>query len=542
MSQRPAVLTEEIEELRKKVALLGGDTKAYKETAQWKIKTNKEVIIKMRQQSKEYRMHLAKSKAGDEKVIDDAFKERDPQRHCAMKGLPGRIAVEKLDQQVCESVNKLNSIRHQRKNKQKKLEQLQKHVEQMSKETEEIQKTDIGESPDAQTLRVLENRLDKMNLKCNEATRITTTYQQIIECLREEQLKWPNMLKDLEEAIKAQQDELRELKAMNNDAQIARDTAKLELARLEQSVYESKREREAALAEYKRQAEEKKEHAEKVEKRLQRGSLQQDDLSDQKPILSGEEQERKITTYEGAMMKIKDATGVSDIREVVQRFLSQGDTQKHLEQLKNDNEKMLIRLKEEKEKLQREFEDMKYSGEAKLSSGQRMLEEFQQRLLDEEKKLEDSRTRQERASKTLINVKAGVEHLADKLQHLKAPKGHFPQAQLSPTSDEYVLDLLGQCEQKLLKLMDDLGGKDIEDILKEDAEFRVSMESKIPQYNTRIQLPKSKDMSGANYEDDEESGDDEDVLSRQAIKMHAQQIIDSKNKKHKPRKNKRKTK
>ena len=36
--------------------------------------------------------------------------------------------------------------------------------------------------------------------------------------------------------------------------------------------------------------------------------------ADQKPVLSGEEQERKITTYEGAMMKIKDATGVSDIR------------------------------------------------------------------------------------------------------------------------------------------------------------------------------------------------------------------------------------
>ena len=32
----------------------------------------------------------------------------------------------------------------------------------------------------------------------------------------------------------------------------------------------------------------------------------------------------------------------------MQRFLSQGDTQKHLEQLKNDNEKMLVRLKEEK--------------------------------------------------------------------------------------------------------------------------------------------------------------------------------------------------
>lgn len=30
---------------------------------------------------------------GDEKVIDDAFKERDPQRHCAMKGLPGRVII-----------------------------------------------------------------------------------------------------------------------------------------------------------------------------------------------------------------------------------------------------------------------------------------------------------------------------------------------------------------------------------------------------------------------------------------------------------------
>lgn len=67
------------------------------------------------------------------------------------------------------------------------------------------------------------------------------------------------------------------------------------------------------------------------------------------------------------MNKIKDATGVSDIKEVVQRFLAQGDTQKHLLQLKSDNEKMLVRLKEEKEKLRVDYEEMKYSGEARLS-------------------------------------------------------------------------------------------------------------------------------------------------------------------------------
>ena len=75
-------------------------------------------------------------------------------------------------------------------------------------------------------------------------------------------------------------------------------------------------------------------------------------LVEQKAVLSGEEQERKITTYEDAMNKIKDTTGVSDIKEVVQRFLSQGETQKHLEQLKTNNEKMLLRLKEEKVQFQ----------------------------------------------------------------------------------------------------------------------------------------------------------------------------------------------
>ena len=51
----------------------------------------------------------------------------------------------------------------------------------------------------------------------------------------------------------------------------------------------------------------------------------------------------------------------------MQRFENQGETQRHLEDLKKDGEKKILRLQEEKEKLQQEFEEMKYSGEAKLS-------------------------------------------------------------------------------------------------------------------------------------------------------------------------------
>ena len=49
------------------------------------------------------------------------------------------------------------------------------------------------------------------------------------------------------------------------------------------------------------------------------------------------------------------------------RFENQENTREHLEGLKKDNERTIERLKEEKEKLQAEYEEMKYSGEAKLS-------------------------------------------------------------------------------------------------------------------------------------------------------------------------------
>ncbi|XP_015775617.1 PREDICTED: coiled-coil domain-containing protein 151-like [Acropora digitifera] len=448
MSDGAVTITEETEELKKKLALLDGDRKAYYESSQWTMKKNKDSIGKLREKNKRLRAELAKKKAGDEKVIDEAFKERDPQRHCAMRGMSGKAAITKLDQQVCEAVKRLNALRHQKNTREKKLQQLQTEYNQLVTDAEVVSNTDAGESAEAQKLRALENSLDKMRLKFNEAKKIKTIYEGLLEQLKEERRTWPNQLNNLERAIQAQREELGELNAMNCDAQIAREAAKAELAKLEQSVFERKKERERELAQYKKQAEEKKDHAEKVEKRV-------------RPSIW--------------------------IRTCKRCF-------------------MLLHL-------------------AHLCFS-----------------CTDAKDRLDRASKTLVNVKAGIEHLADKLQHLKAPKGHVPQAQLSPTSDEYILDLLGTSEQKLLKLMDELGGKDVDEIMKEmeDAEFRATMEGKLPQYNTRVKLPTSDRL--AVYDDDEESGEDEDVLSRNAIKRYSQQIVDSKTKKHKTRKGKRKSK
>lgn len=49
-------------------------------------------------------------------------------------------------------------------------------------------------------------------------------------------------------------------------------------------------------------------------------------------------------------------------------FLCQGDTKHHLERLREENSEQLARLREEKERLSQQFEELKYSGEAKMSA------------------------------------------------------------------------------------------------------------------------------------------------------------------------------
>lgn len=55
------------------------------------------------------------------------------------------------------------------------------------------------------------------------------------------------------------------------------------------------------------------------------------------------------------------------VQEIVERFISQKETHQHLEKLREENEKVLGQLKEQKELLYQQFQEMKYSGKTKLS-------------------------------------------------------------------------------------------------------------------------------------------------------------------------------
>eukprot|EP00745_Piridium_sociabile_P021402 TRINITY_DN32914_c0_g1_i4.p1 TRINITY_DN32914_c0_g1~~TRINITY_DN32914_c0_g1_i4.p1 ORF type:complete len:437 (+),score=186.58 TRINITY_DN32914_c0_g1_i4:272-1582(+) len=434
-------------------------------------------------------------------------------------------------------------MNHRTVAKTKRLEELQTLYNQMVKDSSDAVATDKGDSADAQQMRYLENSYDKVSMKTEEAKQVQRVYLDIKARFEQEAQNYPTKLDAIESEIRRTRAELKELKAMHNDAELSKEASVSELQRLEETVYAERKKREVELQKMKKEADEKKMQHERIEKRLaQRGSISQDELSPQeKGALSGEEQQQKITTYEEAFRQIKEATGVADTWEVVERFENQGHTTEHLEELKKDNEKQILRLREDKGNLQKEFEEMKYSGEAKLSSGQMMLEEVESHLAKEEQRRDDADEKLQRASRTLVQVKAGVEHLADKLYHLKANKGHVPTAQIAPSSDEYVLDQLSTSEEKLLKLLEELDGKDLNETLRqmEEEEYHASIEGKLPQYNTRVKLPTTqRDFDYG--DDDEDSGEDDgEVPNRNAIKKNSQNIIDAKTKRRVAKKKKK---
>lgn len=524
--------------------LLEGDRKAYYESAEWTMKQNRDKIAKLRKENKEMRKLMADKLAADEHVVNKGLEDHPVERN-ALRSKPGSVAIAKMDEKVRDQVNVLNNLKYQTVKKQKKLEDLQTKHKQMVTDASEAVATDAGDSEDAQRLRNLENRLDKANLKCKEAEHIRKTYEQIKSRLEQEHSTFETTLNDVEVDIKRLRAELKDLEAMKADAQIARDAAKAELERQEKEVYAERRKRELELQQVRKEAEEKRIQQEKIERRIAaQGSMTQEDLTpEQRQALMGEDEQQKICSYEEAFRRIKEATGVSDTQEVVMRFENQEETQRHLEELKKDNEKTIARLEEEKEKSQQEFEEMKYSGEAKLSSGQQVLEEFETHLAEEEERREDALDKLDRSSKILTDVKSGVEHLSEKLKHLKTSSSQVQKTKVSSQSEEYVLDQLTVSEEKLLKLMEELesSGKDLGDVQRqmEEEEFHTTVEMKLPRYNTRVKFPaNTKDTM---FDDEDDSGDDEDVLTRNAIKRQSQQIVDAKTRRR-PGKRKKKTK
>uniref|UniRef100_A0A7S1NA18 ODAD1 central coiled coil region domain-containing protein n=1 Tax=Eutreptiella gymnastica TaxID=73025 RepID=A0A7S1NA18_9EUGL len=510
--------------MEKKLRLLETDRKAYFENSQQQLKANKEMVKNLRKENKELKQSLGALSKSIGGVNDQAIQDNE---------------IAKLDEKIIKLRKRYDDSKQTAESKKMELTRMKEKLKDLEKESAPIL---TDESPLTRKIRMLENRLDKSMIKYNEAQSIRKTYEQIVKRLKEERIGFDNQLAAIERTLKAKDHDYQELLNMSHDANHAKEIAKAELAQFRAAYEEERRQKDKELTERKQYVQSRIDQTQKLEKRekLRRTqeleSLQRAEEEKQKAggnqfdqsitQQRSEEEQEKLNQYEEAFRKIKEATGVSDVQEVIQKFITQEDTHRSLVEMTKEAETKIDQLNAEKNELKSKVEELKYSGSGQLGS-RRIVDEFETHLTEAQHQCDKNRQKYERVAKIVINVKAGIEHLYDKLSIFKSDM------QQMSMSDETVVDILKQCESKLMLLMEEAmppGGASagLEDLGMSNME--------LPPNNRRIKLPTSEDEGDEELEDEEE--EEEDVLDRETVKKLASIAVARETKKLKKRKGK----
>mmetsp|Transcript_838 Transcript_838/g.1881 ORF Transcript_838/g.1881 Transcript_838/m.1881 type:complete len:484 (-) Transcript_838:134-1585(-) len=391
-------------------------------------------------------------------------------------------------------------------------------------------------SPEMRHIRVLENRLDKTMIKYNEAQSIRKTYEAIVKRLKQERMGFDNQLAGIERTLKAKERDYEELLLLSHDAYHAKEMAQAELHRFEQGVMEERNQRDKEVQEKKALVEQRVEMNKRLEMRERIQKQQQQEIENAQRAQARDlpaaeasggaadvaEDDQKIQLFIHAFNQIKEATGVNDPNEIIQKFLTQDDTQKNLTQLTKDNHALIEKLQEERRRLRSQVEELKFSNGG--GGGRRQaIDDFESHLGEATEKCERNRGKYERLARMLIDVKAGISHLAELLIPIKL-EGEAPQP--LEMTDETVEEVLQESEKKISKLLS-LTAK-FEEISEQQRQMdEERYEEKLmmrSQSEARIKLTDKEEDNEDDDDFDEEI--DEDVFSRKQAIQNSEQILE----------------
>lgn len=263
------------------------------------------------------------------------------------------------------------------------------------------------------TIRLLENRLDKVMIKYNEAQSIQQTYDQVVRRLKEERVGYDSQLAAIETCLKGKEHDFEELLLLAHDATHAKEAAFAELKRFEQRRVTVQEMRSKYISEKKGEAGREEGPPQENPSRVDRSLPNKASRVFHNSYKHDEHYQRQeLSDYEEAFRKLKEVTGVIDANEIIQKFKTQGLTTQSLEELQGNYGRKIEELKGEKEGLRRELEERKYVRQRE-GRERRRLDEIEGDLANTTNQFERTNLKYCKLNNELINIRAGVQHLRD---------------------------------------------------------------------------------------------------------------------------------
>lgn len=502
------------------------------------VRRQKDMLQSLRRENKDLRASLAQA-------------SRSIAGASGAAGAGGSAAYQRREAEGIQSKlfglrRQLDSLRAENDMKAKEIGKQQEKLDELRCESKPILS---DQSPVAQKIRILENDLDKALIKHNEAVAIRRTYEQIVKRLQEERVGFDNQLAAIERTLKAKEHDTAELENMAHDAHHAREVARAQVAQFKASYAEERRAKKKELEDRKQYVQKQMERALKQEQaakqRQQREDAQQGqqredeerrrkDVTQSATELRTEEEEERLRQLADSYRRIREVTRAANVDGVIAKFIAQEDTHRGLTEATQEVQGKIDRLQAQRAELKRKLDDAKFSGAGLLGS-RRILDEFETHLAEARAQLAKSTKNYERVAHVQIGVKAGVEHLVQKLSTYRTEM-----VGPTPVGDDNLVDALKHCEQKLLMLLDEAPAD-----LDQAARLMDVAEVVLPQHNVRTKLARR----GADDEDDgvdprreAQRGDradaedaDDDPHTRESLKAMTQSTVDRETKKARKR-------
>lgn len=377
-TDQSVAMVKTIGEFKKKILLAEGQRKAYREEWEEERKLNSEAIVDLKKTIKDLNSKLRF-------LNRPSVRNTQPMAAPPPGSMPTEVvhkvdlppgastvadAVELLDLKSIDLTKQID-LNHDRYLKKKRLfdklvEEYQILFSGKNQGKKDVSAPAVPETvvEDYNTKLVchLENEIHRTTVQWNEAEHIRKKYRSIKASLMGDSENFESSLVELEQSLLAQETELDRLKKIYEEAVEMRDNTKLVLLKQEQQASTSAKIREKQAVDVRRQVDERKAELERLERRIFSSGktlVHQDSVGSGSGDLqtgktepesdpSGMETSRPI---EVTFKKIMVATGATETKEVLTRFMAQREATTRLNFLRNSTETSKKNLEEERETL-----------------------------------------------------------------------------------------------------------------------------------------------------------------------------------------------
>mmetsp|Transcript_37190 Transcript_37190/g.91946 ORF Transcript_37190/g.91946 Transcript_37190/m.91946 type:complete len:562 (-) Transcript_37190:205-1890(-) len=383
-------------------------------------------------------------------------------------------------------------------------------------------------------VKVLENKLDKALVQFNEALSSNKVLREEIDNLRRERVAFDNVYKKMEKELHEKKKEMANIIEISNIAYEARDQAQNEMAALraqadkESAAFEAEWRELGKILEADRKMKEMT-MRNKLKMAESGGGHQYGEMSIEqestlrKKVIKGNWHlakdktnthlaSQRVESYEEAFQKIQQATGITDIDELVTTFIAAEDQNFSLFNFVNELNQEQEKLEEQMVELNHEIEKFKGAGAADVGVRKKILQDLDDRLKRTDSKTEQYEQRFQGAMRTVNALKAGITSIYNKIGCNTAANREMLGEE--GVSEQNMMQYLGIIEQRTNEILQMYAASQAaargEDINSSSYASILGQGPQTPAGSTVMMIEPPSTTDDAVMEDDSDDEDDED--------------------------------